>query len=162
MASIQKLDNGWRYRVSYKENGQYKTKTKGGFRTKKEAELAAAEISNKLNKGHDINAGDQLFSEYIRNWFEIYKKNKHSLSHEKNIELSVELAEQYFIGVKIKDINRDMYQKFLNSISEKYAYETVRKRHTYIKSCLKYAIEDGVIFRDPTYKAIVHGKKQKS
>src|SRR5690606_32915604 len=99
VASIQKLNNGWRYRVSYKDGDKYKTKTQGGFRTKKECELAAAEIEKKYSKGYDINAGDQLFPEYIRNWFEIYKKGKYSKGHELNIEQSVRLVEKHFVGV---------------------------------------------------------------
>ncbi|OQP07596.1 site-specific integrase [Geobacillus sp. 46C-IIa] len=159
MASIQKMKNGrWRYRVSYKENGKYKTKTKGGFRTKKEAELAAAELEKQLHKGYDINAGDQLFSEYMRNWYEVYKKGKYSLAHERNIELSVRLVEEYFAGVKLKDVTRDMYQKFINEIAKNHSTATVQKRHTYIKSCLRDAIEDGIITRDPTYKVIIKGE----
>lgn len=160
MASIQKTKSGWRYRVSYKENGKYKTKTKGGFRTKKEAELAAAELEKQLHKGYDINAGDQLFPEYMRNWFELYKKGKHSQEHDKNVELSVKLVEQYFQGVKLKELTRDMYQKFINEIAENRATETVKKRHTYIKECIKAAIEEGIITRDPTYKIVVKGKKK--
>ncbi|OQP16203.1 tyrosine-type recombinase/integrase [Geobacillus zalihae] len=161
MASIQKTKNGrWRYRVSYKENGKYKTKTKGGFRTKKEAELAAAELEKQLHKGYDINAGDQLFSEYMRNWFELYKKGKHSQEHDKNVEYSVQLVEEYFAGVKMKELTRDMYQKFINEIAETRTTETVKKRHTYIKECIKAAIEEGIIFRDPTYKVVVKGKKK--
>ncbi|SFA56900.1 Site-specific recombinase XerD [Parageobacillus thermantarcticus] len=160
MASIQKTKSGWRYRVSYKENGKYKTKTKGGFRTKKEAELAAAELEKQLHKGYDINAGDQLFTEYMRNWFELYKKGKHSKEHDKNVELSVKLVEQYFQGVKLKELTRDMYQKFINEIAENRATETVKKRHTYIKECIKAAIEEGIITRDPTYKIVVKGKKK--
>ncbi|OPX03074.1 site-specific integrase [Geobacillus sp. LEMMY01] len=158
MASIQKTKSGWRYRVSYKENGKYKTKTKGGFRTKKEAELAAAELEKQLHKGYDINAGDQLFPEYMRNWFELYKKGKYSLAHERNIELSVELVEKYFAGVKLKDLTRDMYQKFINEIGKNHTTATVRKRHTYIRSCLRDAIEEGIITRDPTYKVIIKGE----
>ncbi|AWO74932.1 site-specific integrase [Geobacillus thermoleovorans] len=160
MASIQKTKSGWRYRVSHKENGKYKTKTKGGFRTKKEAELAAAELEKQLHKGYDINAGDQLFPEYMRNWFELYKKGKHSQEHDKNVELSVKLVEQYFQGVKLKELTRDMYQKFINEIAENRATETVKKRHTYIKECIKAAIEEGIITRDPTYKIVVKGKKK--
>lgn len=159
MASIQKLQNGWRYRVSYKEGEKYKTKTKGGFRTKKEAEIAAAELEKKLHVGYDINAGDQFFSEYIRNWFELYKKGKYSLEHERNIERSVKLVEEHFIGFRIKDITRDMYQHFLNDLGKNLATETVKKRHVYIRACIKDAIEDGVITRDPTYKAIIKGHK---
>ncbi|OIK13553.1 site-specific integrase [Bacillus sp. MUM 116] len=163
MASIQKLKNGWRYRVSYKEGDKYKTKTRGGFRTKKEAEIAAAELEKKLHIGHDISAGDQLFAEYMRNWFEIYKKGKYSPKHESDIERSVKLVEEHFPGVRIKDLNRDMYQRFINAISPNYATETVRKRHINIKTCLRDAIEDGVIFKDPTYKVMIKGhKKEKS
>jgi integrase len=160
MASIQKLNNGWRYRVSYKEGNKYKTKTQGGFRTKKEAAIAAAELEEKLHIGHDITAGEQLFAEYIRNWFEIYKKGKHSLGHEQNIERSVKLVELHFPGVRLKDLTRDMYQKFINEISPNYATDTVKKRHTYIKACLKDAIEDGVITKDPTYKVSIIGHKE--
>lgn len=159
MASIQKLKNGWRYRVSYKESGQYKTKTKGGFRTKKEAEIAAAELEQKLHIGGDINAGDVLFSEHMRNWFELYQKGKHSLEHERNIERSVKLVEEHFVGVKLKDLTRDMYQNFLNKIAENLAKDTVKKRHVYIRSCIRDAREDGIISKDATYKAIIKGKK---
>jgi integrase len=161
MASIQKMDNGtWRYRVSYKEGENYKTKTKGGFRTKKEAQLAASELENKFSKGHDVNAADQLFSDYMRNWFEVYKKGKHSPEHERNIERSVRLVEEYFSGVRVKDLTKDMYQRFLNDFGKDHATATVQKRHVYIRSCLRDAIQDGVISKDPTYKAIVKGQVQ--
>ncbi|MEN0650625.1 site-specific integrase [Caldifermentibacillus hisashii] len=167
MASIKKVNGKWRYRVSYKSNevdeeGKpiYKTKTKGGFRTKKEAELAAAELENKYRKGYDISAADQLFSEYMRNWYELYKKDKYSLGHDRNIKLSVELVEKHFVGIRMKDLNRDMYQKFINDISQKYAKATVQKRHTYIKECLRMAIEDGILIKDPTYKVKVFSKKE--
>jgi integrase len=130
------------------------------FPDKKEAELAAAELEKQLHKGYDINAGDQLFPEYMRNWFELYKKGKHSKEHDKNVELSVKLVEQYFQVVKLKELTRDMYQKFINEIAENRATETVKKRHTYIKECIKAAIEEGIITRDPTYKIVVKGKKK--
>jgi integrase len=166
LASIQKVGKSWQYRVSYKsneldKNGKpiYKTKSKGGFRTKKEAAIAAADLEDKLSNGHNANAGDQLFSEYMRNWFEIYKKGKHSLVHDRTIELAVKLVEKHFVGVKLKELNRDMYQRFLNEFAENHATGTVKKRHTYIRACIKYALEDGIITKDPTYKAIIKGKK---
>ncbi|WP_090629729.1 tyrosine-type recombinase/integrase [Neobacillus massiliamazoniensis] len=160
MASIQKLKNGWRYRVSYKEGDKYKTKTQGCFRTKRECELAAAELEKKLHVGQDISAVDQLFAEYIRNWFEIYKKGKYSPKHESDIERSVKLVELHFAGVRMKDLTRDMYQRFINELEPHYATETIRKRHLYVKTCLKDAIEDGIIIKDPTYKVIIKGHKE--
>lgn len=115
-------------------------------------------MEKKLHAGQDINAGDQLFSEYMRNWFEVYKKGKYTLEHERNIERSVRLVEKHFPGVRMKDITRDMYQRFINEISPLYVTDTIKKRHTYIKACLKDAIEDGVITKDPTYKVIIKGQ----
>jgi integrase len=160
MASIQKIGNGWRYRVSYKDGDKYKTKTQGGFRTKKEATIAASELEDKLNKGNDINAADQLFAVYMRNWYEIYKKGKYTLEHERNIERSVRLVEEYFPGIRMKDLTKDMYQRFLNDFSKGHAKATVSKRHVYIRACIKDAINDGVITKDPTYKAVITGDKE--
>lgn len=61
----------------------------------------------------------------------------------------------------MKDLNRNMHQKFINEIAPNYATETVRKRHIYIKNCIKDAIEDGVIIKDPTYKIMIKGHKDK-
>lgn len=45
MASYRKRENGkWEYRISYKSHdGKYKKAEKGGFPTKKAAQIAAAE-----------------------------------------------------------------------------------------------------------------------
>lgn len=159
MASIQKMKNGrWRYRVSYKENGKYKTKTKGGFRTKKEAELAAAELERQLHKGYDINAGDQLFSEYMRNWYEVFRKGKKSEDNDNDIRRAVEFVEKYFPDVKLKDLTREMYQKALNEYGETHSTASVKKHHTYMRACLKEALADGIIYKDPTFNVVAVGK----
>ncbi|KAB2337619.1 site-specific integrase [Cytobacillus depressus] len=167
MASIQKVGKSWQYRVSYKSNEldkngkvQYKTKTQGGFRTKKEASIAAAELESKFKRGQNIDAGEQFFSDYMRNWFNIYHKGKHkNEKHEKDIERSVLLVKKHFVEIRMKDLTRDIYQDFLNKIGPEYSQETIRKRHLYIKLCLKDALEDEVIRKNPTYKAVVKGLK---
>ncbi|MDX8288869.1 site-specific integrase [Metabacillus indicus] len=161
MASFQKLKAGWQFRISYKKpDGSYSTKNKGGFKTKKEAQIAAADMEQKLNKGYNVQASDRLFSEYFRSWFEIYRKGKKSRDNDGDIRRAVEFAEEAFVGVKIKDLTRDMYQKALNHYGETHSTASVKKHHTYMRSCIKDAIEEGVIFRDPTYKAVAYGKVQ--
>ena len=159
MASIQKTKSGWRYRVSYKENGKYKTKTKGGFRTKKECELAAAELERKLNQGYDVSASEQLFSEYIRNWYEVFRKGKKSEDNDNDIRRTVEFVEKYFPGVRLKDLNRTMYQEALNKYGETRSTASVKKHHTYMRACLREAMAEGIILRDPTFGAVAKGKK---
>ena len=77
----------------------------------------------------------------MRNWYEIYQKGKHSPKHDSDIERSVKLVEEHFPGVRMKDLTKDLYQRFINDVAPNYATETVRKRHLYIKNCIKDAIE---------------------
>lgn len=159
MASFQKLKSGWQYRISFKKpDGNYSTKNKGGFKTKKEAQIAAADMEQKLNKGYNVKASDRLFTEYFRSWFEIYRKGKKSHDNDGDIRRAVEFAEKAFVGVKMKDLTRDMYQAALNEYGETHSTASVKKHHTYMRTCIRDAIEEGVIFRDPTYKAVAFGK----
>lgn len=158
MASIQKVNGKWRYRVSYKENGKYKTKTKGGFRTKKECELAAAELEKQLHGGYDVNAGDRLFSEYIRTWFEVFKKGKKSRANDEDIRRTVEFVEEYLPEIKLKELTREKLQEALNEYGETRSTASVKKRYTYIRMCIKEALAEGHILKDPTYKIIAKGE----
>ncbi|EJW16965.1 Arm DNA-binding domain-containing protein [Paenibacillus alvei] len=44
MASIQKRGDVWKYEVNHTEDGKRKRVSKSGFKTKKEAEIAASEV----------------------------------------------------------------------------------------------------------------------
>ncbi|HBT72975.1 MAG TPA: hypothetical protein DEB37_12220 [Lysinibacillus sp.] len=46
---------------------------KGGFKTKKEAQIAAAEIESKLNKGLNPITKLEPIDEYFEQWVSIYK-----------------------------------------------------------------------------------------
>ena len=162
MASIKNLGTkskpNWQFRVSYKVGGKYKTKSKQGFRTRKEAELAAAEMERRLNAGFDIDGGDQLFSEYMRNWYEIFRKGKKSQDNDNDIRRAVEFVEEYFAGVKLKELTREMYQKALNDYGKTRSTAAVKKHHTSMRACLREALVDGLIVRDPTFNVVAKGK----
>lgn len=157
MASFKKLKSGWQYRVSYKESGSYKTKSANGFSTKKEAELAAAKVEANIFKGYDIRQADELFTVHFREWYELYRKGKHSITNDNDIERAVRFAEKELTGIKLKDLTRKDYQAALNRYGINHATASVKKRHTYMKACLHDALEEGIIYRDPTYKVTVKG-----
>jgi integrase len=159
VASFKKLETGWQYRVSYKKDGKYKTKSANGFSTKKEAQIAAAAVDQQLHKGYNINAGDKLFRVYFEEWYEIYRKGKKSKDNDNDIRRAVEFAAKAFPDTKLKELTRDEYQKALNHFGKDRASATVKKHHTYMKACLQDAIQDGVIFKDPTYRVIAKGLK---
>lgn len=64
MASYVKRGKTWTYSVSRYVNGVYKPIRKGGFRTRKEAQVAASEIESEMHKGFIPNMTKISFSEY--------------------------------------------------------------------------------------------------
>lgn len=122
MASFRKRNDKWEYRIRYKEMGKYKETSKGGFKTKKEAQLAAAKIEEKLVNGSNIQDGKITFNEYLYEWLNVFKKGNVAprtyMVYEKNIRLHILPV---FGELKLKDLTRIKYQKFINNLLEKYS-----------------------------------------
>ncbi|MEK4418600.1 Arm DNA-binding domain-containing protein [Bacillus sp. FSL K6-0268] len=74
MASFRKRNDKREYQIRYKEMGKYKETSKGGFKTKKEAQLAAAKIEEKFANGVDINNHNITSNDYMYAWLDTYKK----------------------------------------------------------------------------------------
>jgi hypothetical protein len=75
MASIQKRGKTYQFTVSHMVNGVSKLIRKGGFKTKKEAQIAAAEIEANLAKGILPHLKQMPFDEYFEKWMTLYKPN---------------------------------------------------------------------------------------
>ena len=159
LASFRKYHGTWQYRVTYKVGKKYKQKSASGFRTKAEAKIAAADMETNIKHGAQIDKSNMMFSDYIKNWYETFRKGKKSERNDEDIDRTVRFVKDAFAGVRMKELTREVYQRALNGYAETHATASVSKRHIYMKACLREAIEDGIIFRDPTFKAIVKGKK---
>lgn len=159
MASFKKLKSGWQCRVSYKgEDGKHKTKSKNGFRTKGEAQIEADRMEALLKHGHTLKA-DMVFGDYMQNWYETYILTKGSEGTDVEAQRSVNWVKKYFKNMKLKDITREQYQKFLNWYGDGRTTETVKKVHIYAKSCLQDALEEKHTLHNATYRAIPKGTK---
>ncbi|WP_047981531.1 site-specific integrase [Ornithinibacillus contaminans] len=163
MAYIRKRGKSYEYTVSNMENGKPKPIRKGGFRTKKEAQVAAAEIEAQLAKGMNPILEKIPIVEYFKDWFELYKAPIVSSTTLKHYEYSLNALREYFSGAPIQNIKRQDYQKFLNWFGSNKAKETVLKVHGHIKSCVADAMEEQLIQIDFTRKTTpiwtVHAKK---
>ncbi len=157
MASFRKRGKTWQYRI--KHNGD--EISKGGFRTKGEAQSAATTVEYELGIGIDVNKGEQLFIDYYKKWIKTYKLGVYSKETDRFYLNAVKLIEKYFPNKKLKEITRDDYQLFLNDYAENNGHqrskETVRKTHTKIGAALREAIANGYIVHDPTYKITIRG-----
>ncbi|WP_200411756.1 tyrosine-type recombinase/integrase [Virgibacillus salexigens] len=147
MLSFQKRGKTWQYTISAKP----KPIRKSGFRTKKEAQVAAAEMENKLNKGHPTQLKSIPFSEYFENWIGLYKTNisETTLRH---YQYSLTAVKRYFDNTPIQNITRQEYQKFINFFGGTRAKETVEKLNSHCRACVKDAVEDRLIPFDFTRK----------
>lgn len=60
--------------------------------------------------------------------------------------------------LEISDLNRMTYQRLINKFAETHEKQTVMDFHHHLKSCILDALDEGLIKRDPTRKAVIKGK----
>src|SRR5699024_574279 len=155
MASFTKRGKTWTYIVSRYTNGKYKPIRKGGFKTKKEAEIAAREVENKLDKGMEVKLKPKPFNEYFEEWYKLYKVKieDNTLRHYK---YTLKAIEDFLGDIAIQKITKNKYQKFLNDFGEGKARETVSKVNSHIRESVLDAIDEGLIHIDFTRKATIY------
>lgn len=151
----------YEFTVSNTVNGESRLIRKGGFRTKDEAEIAAAEVTVQLSKGISPVTKSVPFDDYYQEWIEIYKTPMVSTTTLKHYEYSLNAVREHFSKTPIQNINKRDYQKFLNWFGSNKAKETVEKVHRHISACVKDAIDEQVIHIDFTRNARVHWKVPK-
>lgn len=157
MASFQKRGKTWQYTVSRMVNGKSKPIRKGGFRTKREAQIAAAEVEAKLNKGVPIQLELVPINEYFEKWVELYKANvsKSTKTHYKN---TLRIINEYFGSTPLQHIRRNDYQLFINQYGKGKSRETVKKINSHIRACVLDAMDDGIVSRDFTRNIELSGR----
>lgn len=158
MASFRKRGEFWEYRFKVKNiDGTKREVTQSGFRTRKEAQIAASMRETELIQGGSIDGGLKVFAEYFEQWYHLYKESNLAPKTQKNYKISIKVAHDYFKKLRIKDITEDVYQKFLNDYGSTRAKETVEKAHTHFKQALKRAVKKGYIRYSPAEDVIVKG-----
>ncbi len=133
-------------------------KTKGGFKTKKEAEAALAKIQTEYNEGTYINQSEITFKEFVNKWMELYKKTgvKENTVLKRVHETGVML--DYFKEAKLQNISTPIYQDFLLSLSDQFAESTIRKINITGRMVFRKAIELKYIRENPTEYVVIPKK----
>lgn len=163
MASFQnrgtKKKPSWQYTISRMVNGKPAPIRKGGFKTKAEAEAAAAEIEQQLRKGITPHLKPEPFADYFDEWLKLYKTDVagNTLERYKN---TAETIRQHFGSAPIQSITKRSYQAFLNGYARSHTRESTRKLNTHIRACVRDAIDEGVLHVDFTRNAVLSGEKE--
>ncbi|MGO4540340.1 tyrosine-type recombinase/integrase [Paenibacillus sp. 2TAB19] len=151
MASYTKRGKTWQYTISRMIKGKSDPIRKGGFLTKKEAQVAAAEIEGKLRKGENpqLKAKEVLFDEYFENWLKLYKPDigSNTLARYEN---TLKTIQEHFPSSPIQEITKRQYQAILNAYGATRTKETARKFNTHVRACVREAIDEGLIIVDFT------------
>lgn len=153
MAGVNKRGKKWQYTFYYNKK-QYR---KGGFNTKKEAQIAGMEAEADLRKGETIPKDKIIFVEYFETWYKRYKESVVTDSTLTHYEYTLKAIKEHFSDTLMKDITRHDYQDFLNAYGATRARETVEKVHSHVKSCVYDAVEEGIIKIEFTRKATLTG-----
>lgn len=105
-----------------------------------------------------INNNDILFCDYYRQWITIYKEgairpvtmNKYNMTHH--------WIEKLIPNLTISELDRFAYQKLLNDYAAVHERQTTMDFHHHLKCAILDAVDEGLIQKDPTRKAIIKGK----
>ena len=101
---------------------------------------------------------DTLFWEYYSHWIKVYKEGA-----VRNVTLNKYLMTQQWLvklipDLKVGDMTRIAYQQLINDYAEKHERQTTMDFHHQLKSAIIDAVDEGLVDRDPTRKAIIKGK----
>lgn len=99
-----------------------------------------------------------LFCDFYEEWVKVYKEgavrgitlSKYHMAHNWICRLVPDL--------KLCDLDRICYQEIINSYAETHERQTTMDFHHLIKGAILDAVDEGLIERDPTRKAIIKGK----
>lgn len=159
MAFFRKLDSGWEYRITYRDQmGKKREKSKRGFKTKALAKVAARQAEEELNtRSSDLL--DITVLEYNKHWANIYKRPHVTSKTWKTYTKNYKHIERFFGDRKLRSITHTFYQQILNTFAEEVAQSTLEKFHYQIKGACQMAIRDGIIRDNFADGAIVKAQK---
>ena len=104
------------------------------------------------------NGQTELLCNYYAKWIDVYKKGAiRKVTMDKYL-MSQKWLERLVPDLKIGELDRIAYQEILNGYAEYHERQTTMDFHHQLKGAILDAVDEGLIPRDPTRKAIIKGK----
>jgi integrase len=152
VASFRKRGNTWTFQLETRDDkGNRKQITKGGFRTKKEAQLKAAQIQQEIENGNYYEQKDINIGEFFAEWLNHYARLNLNERTYANRKYMINARILPAIGkVKLKDLKPLMIQKlykqcFDSGLSSNY----VNTIHRLMLNALKWGVKMQLIRVNP-------------
>ena len=101
------------------------------------------------------------FYVYYKRWIQVYKDGAiRKVTMDKYL-LAASWVEKLIPKLKMNELNRITYQKLLNDFAQTHEKQTTLDFHHLLKAAILDAVDEKLIDRDPTRKAIIKGKQPK-
>jgi integrase len=142
---IRKRGNAWSFTVDIGKDartGKRKQKSQSGFKTKKEAQAALAELVNNVEKGNYHEPHKRLFREFATDYFEnTYKHKVKATSFETDWHVVRTHLIPFFGDFDLNDIDQFLVHEFysLKINEKKYSSSYIQKIHKMVRMLLKVA-----------------------
>lgn len=106
-----------------------------------------------------VTSGDTKFCDYYKQWITVYKEGAiRSVTMDK-YNMAYHWLEKLIPDLMIRSLDRTTYQKLLNDYAKEHERQTTMDFHHHLKCAILDAVDEGLIARDPTRKAIIKGKQ---
>ncbi|REJ07981.1 site-specific integrase [Halobacillus trueperi] len=153
MANFRKRGNKWYFQIYTgvdPSTGKKKFTSKGGFKTKKEAQMAAAEVEKEVFENTYVQEQNITFQEFTLEWLKTYRDTA-KISSVRNRQHNLDHLNRFFGNKKIKDITRKQYQAMLASLHNAgYAFNTLDGIHATGRMVFRKAVEFNIIKDSPS------------
>ena len=97
----------------------------------------------------------QLFYEYYKQWIDVYKKGAIREATMAKYLMTQKWVEKLAPELKVSELTRTAYQKLLNDYAKVHERQTTLDFHHQLKGAILDAVDEGLVERDPTRKAII-------
>ena len=114
---------------------------------------------------HALSNKSELFHVYYQKWIEIYKEGAVRDITLKKYKITLAWLRKLVPSLRLSELNRIAYQKLLNDYASCHEKQTTMDFHHQVKGAILDAVDEGLIERNPTRKAIIKGqsiRKKKS
>lgn len=103
-----------------------------------------------------------LFRDYYGQWIKIYKEGAVREVTLKKYYMTYSWVTKLAPELRLCDMNRVAYQQLLNGYALDHEKQTTMDFHHQLKSAIIDAVDEGLIDKDPTRKAIIKGKNPRT
>ncbi|WP_210136410.1 site-specific integrase [Staphylococcus sp. GDK8D68P] len=161
--NVKKVGKTWEYDFRF-DKKRYR---KRGFSTKREATNAMNDVYNEVTKGGNLSE-DMSFIDYFENWIKINKEGRVTQSTLNRYHNAKNIFEEKFGVLEIKNVSQLKYRemlkeyaegKFVGGRKEGRTKQSVNKLNNCFSQAFKDALNERLIYRDPTWNAPIYEKK---